>query len=418
MTAVTTDRQPHSVPADRPVVLLVESRRATFTENVLSRDDVTVVLLRFDSIALTQEYKDRTAAVPTFTLDTSAPLEREAERYLQWVAQTGLVPTYFCNPNEALQADAQKFAELAGLPHLSQEQVAWVRNKMTMKDRYAELGISHPAYRPVKTLADVESFAQAHGWPVILKPIDSDSCINTYRIDSAEGLADIPALDPQLHWMVEQFIRGREFQLCAVIARGKVVDAYLSKNPAPILEVLDGAINANITYAPSEVLEVDAKALAQQLTDGLAIPYGYLHGEFFLTDDGEFYMSEVAARLSGCEVPMNHGLAYGFDFLNVVLDTYLDRVPEPTYTQDRAVGDLLLPTRPGRLVAISTEEELRKLPGVIGAHLTARPGDVLDPPRASHASTGYVHVEGATADEVEQRMQAILDHFVLEVEAA
>ncbi|MDH6703334.1 biotin carboxylase [Kitasatospora sp. MAA19] len=399
----------------RPVVLLVESRRATFTDSVLSRDDVSVVLLRFDSVQLTPEYVERTADLPTFTLATAAPLEEEAARYLAWIETVGERPQYFCNPNEALQASAQRFAALVGLPHLTEEQVAWVRNKKTMKDRYAELGIPHAAYRPVTVLADVEAFGADHGWPVILKPIDSDSCIGTYRIDSPAGLADIPPLDPQLEWMVEQYIPGREFQLCAVIARGQVVDAYLSKNPRPIIEVLDGAINANITYAPSEHLPVDAKALAQRLTDGLGIPYGYLHGEFFLTEDGEFHMSEVAARLSGCEVPMNHGLAYGFDFLNVILDTYLDRVPVPEYTRDRAVGDLLLPTRPGRLVSISTEEELLRLPGVIGAHLTVQPGDLLDPPRASHASTGYVHVEGATADEVEQRMQAVLDHFELKV---
>ncbi|MFE2308096.1 ATP-dependent carboxylate-amine ligase [Streptomyces sp. NPDC059411] len=383
----------------RPVVLLVESRRATFTDSALSRDDVTVVLLRFDSVELSPHYVQRTSHVPTFTLETAAPLEDEAARYLRWTADAGIRPQFFCNPNEALQADAQRFAALVGLPHLGREQVGWVRNKMSMKDRYAELGIPHPAYRPVDTLRDVEAFAADHGWPVVLKPVDSDSCIATYRIGSTEGLAAVPPLDPALEWMVEEFIDGREFQLCAVVARGQVVDAYLSKNPRPILEVLDGAINANITYAPGERLPVDARALAQQLTDGLGIPHGYLHGEFFLTEGGEFFMSEVAARLSGCEVPMNHGLAYGFDFLGVVLDTYLDRVPVPEYTKNRAVGDLLLPIRPGRLVRISTGDELRRLPGVIGVHLTATRGDLLDPPRASHAATGYVHVEGATADE-------------------
>lgn len=404
--------------AERPVVLMVESRRATFTESVLARDDVDTVLLRFDSVPLTQEYLDRTADVATFTLDTAKPLEDEAARYLRWVATTEVVPEFFCNPNEALQADAQRFASLVGLPHLSQEQVAWVRNKMTMKDRYAELGIPHAAYRPVEKPADVEAFAAEHGWPVVLKPVDSDSCIGTHRLDSPSELAAVLPLDPRLDWMVEEFISGREFQLCAVVADGRVVDAYLSKNPRPILEVLDGAINANITYAPSERTPLDAKELAQRLTDGLRIPYGYLHAEFFLTDEDEFRMSEVAARLSGCEVPMNHGLAYGFDFLHVVLDTYVGRVPVPRYTRDRAVGDLLLPVRPGRLVDITSEEELLRMPGVIDARLTARPGDLLDPPRASHASTGYVHVEGATADEVEERMRAVLQRFELKVREA
>jgi len=404
-----------TTPPARPAVLLVESRRSTFTESVLNRDDVDVVLLRFDSVPLTEEYLKRTADVATFTLATAAPLEEEAARYREWIRDAAVVPGHFCNPNEALQASAQRFAALVGLPHLSEEQVAWVRNKATMKDRYAQLGIPHAAYRTVSAPEDVLEFAGVHGWPVILKPIDSDSCISTYRLDSPQDLDPLLPLDAGLSWMVEQYISGREFQLCAAIAHGKVVDAYLSKNPRPIIEVLDGAINANITYAPSEKLPVDARELAQRLTDGLGIPYGYLHGEFFLTDDGDFYMSEVAARLSGCEVPMNHGLAYGFDFLGVVLDTYIDRDPVPAYTRDRAVGDLLLPIEPGKLVSITGEEELRGMPGVLDAHLTARPGDVLDPPRASHASTGYVHVEGATADEVEERMQAILDRFELVV---
>jgi hypothetical protein len=241
MTSPTTNPTANPSATVRPVVLLVESRRATFTDSVLNRDDVEVVLLRFDSVALSPDYVERTVDVPTFTLATAAPLEDEAARYLRWLETAGIEPRFFCNPNEALQADAQRFAELVGLPHLSQEQVAWVRNKKTMKDRYAELGIPHAAYRPVTALQDVEAFAADHGWPVVLKPIDSDSCIGTYRIASPVELAAVPPLDPQLDWMVEQFISGREFQLCAVVARGRVVDAYLSKNPRPILEVLDGA---------------------------------------------------------------------------------------------------------------------------------------------------------------------------------
>jgi hypothetical protein len=80
------------------------------------------------------------------------------------------------------------------------------------------------------------------------------------------------------------------------------------------------------------------------------------------------------------------------------------------------VGGLLLPTAPGRVVHISSEEELLRLPGVLGARLTVQPGDVLDPPRASHASTGHVRVEGATADEVEERMHTVLRHFELKVD--
>ncbi|MFD1277055.1 hypothetical protein ACFQ51_50375 [Streptomyces kaempferi] len=60
----------------RPAVLLVESRRAAFTDSVLARDDVDVVLLRFDCVPLSEDYLRRTAHLPTFTLRTAAPCTR------------------------------------------------------------------------------------------------------------------------------------------------------------------------------------------------------------------------------------------------------------------------------------------------------------------------------------------------------
>jgi biotin carboxylase len=400
----------------KPCVLLVEVRRPTFIDSALARDDIDVVLLHFDTVQLTDEYLTRTVDVPRFTVAGGVLLEAEAERYLAWIAQIGAVPAYFCNPNETVQVQAQRFARLVGLPHLSEQQVSWVRNKIEMKIRYDALDIPHAKYGRVRTTGDIAGFADSHGWPVVLKPVDSEACIDTYRVAARSELADLPELTLEREWIVEEFISGREYQLCAIVARGQVLDAYLSQNPRPILEVLDGEINANITFAPSEPVPVDAKTLAQRLVDGMRIPYGYLHGELFVTREGEFVMSEIAARLSGCEVPANHGLAYGFDFLSAVLDTYLDRVPRLNYTRDRAVGDLLLPTRQGVVRRVSTDDELMDLPGVISSHVQAHPGDVLDPPRASYACSGYVQVEGATATEVEQRMRHVLDVFVLDVD--
>jgi biotin carboxylase len=402
--------------SDKPCVLLTEVRRPTFLDSALAREDVDVVLLHFDDVKLTEDYLGRTADVPRFTVRSPVPLEDEAARYREWTTGLSSVPTYFCNPNETVQLRAQRFAGLVGLPHLPEERARWVRDKVAMKQRYAELGIPHAAYQRVRHGEDVVRFADRFGWPVVVKPVDSEACIDTYRLDGPADLAEVLPLAPERSWIVEEYVRGREFQLCAIVADGKVLDAYLSRNPRPVLEVLDGEINANITFSPSEPLPVDPVAIAQRLADGMRIPCGYLHGELFVTDSGEFVMSEVAARLSGCEVPTNHGLAYGFDFLGAVLDTYVGRVPELRYTQDRAVGDLLLPTRPGRVVRISTGEELLGLPGVLGGRVDARPGDVLTPQRASFASSGYVQVEGATADEVEQRMRHVLDVMVLDVE--
>lgn len=403
----------------RPVVLLVDGRPSTFVDNALTRDDVSIVLLRLSTALaeLPPEYLERTAHLPAFVARVD-DLAGEAARYLEWTRGLAEVPTYFCNPQEPLQETAQPFAELVGLPHLTREQVAWVRHKPSMKDRFAEIGVGAAGYRVVRSVAEAGEFGAENGWPVVLKPMDSFACIGTYRLDGAADLAGVPELDPGRGWMVEEFLRGTEYQLCALVLGGKVLDAYLSLNPAPILTVLDGAINANITYARSEPQPFDAKAVCQDLVDGLGLDHGYFHGECFITEDGGLRIGEVAARISGCEVPANHGMAYGFDMHRAILDTYVGRMPDLGYTEDRAVGDLLLPTRPGRVTRITSREELLGLPGVMGARLKAGVGDVLVPPRASYASSGYVHVEGPTADEVTRRMHGILDRFVIETEPA
>jgi hypothetical protein len=410
----------HTPPAARPAVLLVEGRRAAFTDHVLSRDDVDVVLLRPDCLPLSEAHLRRTAHIPTFTLDTAAPVQDEAARYLRWMKGTKnlLRPYFFCDPDRAPQAATERFAALVDLPHPAGERAGRVPDRTALYECYDRLGIPHAAYRTVRGPDDITAFGNAHGWPLLLKPVDARSRTGARRVESPAALAHLPPPDPAAEWMAQEYVTGRALRLSALVARGQVLDAYLSTKPRPAPRAdLDDALDtldATITYAPGEEIPLDARELAQQLADGLEIPFGALHGTFWLTDDGRFVMGEAAAGLDGCDIPVNHSLAFGFDLLHAVLDTYLDRVPLPRYTRDRAVGDLRLPAVAGRVVHISSAEELLRLPGVIAARLTARPGDVLHPPHPAPA--GQVRVEGATADEVEQRMHAVLAHFELKVD--
>lgn len=416
--------------ADRPVLLLVDNRPSDFTRYVLSRTDVSVVLLRFDDFAdrtpnwpswgrLPQWHRDATAHVPSFDVRADQPLEREASRYSAWVTSLAAPPQFFCNPEEHVQDLGQRFAGLVGLPHLADQQVRWVRNKAEMKDKFSELGIASARYRRVATIAEIRQFAHTHGWPVVLKPVDSFATIDTHRIDSSAQLEQLAPTLPSRDWMVEEFVEGQEYQLCALVARGSVLDTYISINPSPLLETLDGAMNADVTVGPHCAefsLRTHVRYLVQRLVDGMRLDHGYLHMEFFVSADGTIRMSEIGARLAGCGIPSNHGLAFGFDIFGATLDLYLQRVPELHYTNDRCVGDLLLPTQPGRVMSVTPLDDLLKLPGVISAKLEVAVGDVVTERRASNSRSGLVHVEGASVDEVLERMRTVLAAFVLTVE--
>ncbi|GAA2221748.1 ATP-dependent carboxylate-amine ligase [Streptomyces nogalater] len=402
--------------ARRPALLLVVSRRRRFTRHVLDRPDIDTVLLRPE--ASTVEVPD---GRPAFRLRAGVLAQEEAARFRRWLTDLGLPrPAFFCNPDEAAQPSAHRFAAAAGLPHLSPRQVRLVTDKLAMKELFAAAGLSAARFRAVTSATEVKEFADRYGWPVIVKPAVSGSAVDTWKVDTDRLAAVDLALRsrPDRRWIAEEYIRGTEHQLCALVYEGEVQDAYIAVNPAPLLDALDGAINGDITLAPSEPEPVDGRAVAQRIADALGFRAGYLHGEFFIRDDGSFVMGEIAARLGGAELPTSHGLSRGFDMLAAVADVYVGRRPALTYTRDRSVGELLLPARPGIVTDISSLAELMTVPGVISGALTAAVGDRIDPPRASNASSGHVHIEGENSGVVRARMAEVLRRFRLEVTQA
>jgi biotin carboxylase len=396
----------------RPVLALVLSRRRRFTRHVLDRPDIDTVLLRPASSPVGVP-DDR----PVFVLREDAPPAREAARFREWSARLGLQPEYFCSPDEAAQPSAHRFAAAAGLPHLSPEQVRRATDKTAMKELFADAGLPAARFRVVTSAAEVAEFAAGHGWPVVVKPALSGSSVDTWRVRPD----DLAAIDrtlrsrPERTWLVEEYVRGTEHQLCALLHAGDVLDAFIAVNPAPMLDTLSGAMNADITLAPHEREPLDGREVARRIAHALGYRDGYLHAEFFLRPDGSFVMGEIAARLSGAALPDNHGLSRGFDMMAAVADLYVGRRPALAYTLARSVGDLLLPARRGVVSKISPLEELLALPGVISGELTASAGDRLDPPRASNACVGHVHIEGEDSDVVLKRMTDVLSAFTLDV---
>ncbi|GAA3261631.1 ATP-dependent carboxylate-amine ligase [Streptomyces lavendulae] len=399
------------------VLLMVDDRPSSFTRYAARELAGRLVLLRFADTRpdLPEDYLLETAHLPAFWVREGAAPAEEARRYREWAAGLPTAPTRFCNPSEPRQAAAQRFAELAGLPHLTERQVDLVRDKAAMKACFRELGLRTAEFERVRSAEGIERFAGRHGWPVVLKPVDSFACVDTHRLDGPDGLAgiDLAARD----WMVEAYLGGTEWEVCAIVLGGEVLDAWPSAMPCRPLDIVDGAMNANISVGTGEGPPVDLRALVQRIVTGMGIDHGYAHMEFFLID-GEVYAGEIGVRLAGCEIPANHGHAYGFDVFGATLAVYLGRRPDLGYRERRCAGDLLLPLPGSGLVRrITSREELLGMPGVIDAVLKVRAGDTVTARRASHNASGYAHVVGASVGEVESRMREVLARFTIEVVA-
>jgi len=387
------------------------------------RTDIVPILLRpIGGDAFGPEYLEATQHLHRFYVDLTADLTSETNRFRTWCAERKFEPDTLCCMTESLQEYWQAFARQIGVGRIPADVVRALRHKPTMKEWIRRAGLATAEYAEVSVTEDVLHFARRQGYPIVLKPVDGAGAEDTFVLHCTTDVLAHAQILSSKPMMVETFIADREYECSALIARGEVLDVYPSVMPASMLEAANGAMNADISVGGQLhwVPVNDLRSVIQQLVSGFGLTEGYLHLELFASSDGaRLHISELALRYPGCEVAKNHGLALGFDIARATIDTYLGLIPELRYTRNRCVGDLMLPYKPGRIRRLSTPDSLRAIPGVIEVHLGVSKGDVLpEVAKASDVSSGWVLIEGADPHEVEQRMQQILDQYMIETEPA
>ena len=119
---------------------------------------------------------------------------------------------------------AARIRESFGLPGMTVEQTLPFRDKELMKQKIDTVGIRTPWHVSATTVAEVWEAAERVGYPLIVKPIAGAGSADTYRVDSAEELADVlPLLRHVPEVSVEEFIDGEEFTYDTVCAGGSIL---------------------------------------------------------------------------------------------------------------------------------------------------------------------------------------------------
>ncbi len=395
-------------------------RPCSFNDALLERSDVLPILIRFPETfaRFSPEYIERTEHLPSFMTDPSRTAQWEAARFASWCDAKGLRPDSFCCMSEPQQIFGQAFARALGLPALPEGVTRSLRDKRAMKRRLCAAGLRTAKFSSVRDVEDLLDFGEVHGYPVVLKPIDGWGTLDTVLVRTpAEAQTHRTRIERRGTMMAETFIPHEEVECCALLFEGRVLDTFVSRMPGAPLDVArHGALNANISVGPAKAAYgLDFDALTQRVVDAFGLRHGYLHMELFVGPGGsEAVIGELALRYPGCEIAKNHGLAHGFDIADATVDLYLGREPTLRYTDDRCVGDLLLPYAPGRVEHFTSAAQLSRLPGVLEVHLGIERGEVLPPqPASSFACSGWVFVEGTSPAQVEHRMREVLRRYQL-----
>ena len=121
--------------------------------------------------------------------------------------------------------------EKTGIPGTS-PRTAWLcRDKPAMKDALREAGIPCAQSTRATTPEDARAFAEAVGYPLIIKPPAGAGASGTYRVKDAAQLEDVIAASglAEGHAVaVEEFIEGHEGYIDTLTINGEVAHEFIT----------------------------------------------------------------------------------------------------------------------------------------------------------------------------------------------
>lgn len=205
---------------------------------------------------------------------------------------------------ERLVVAAADARALLRLPGLSPEAARLCRDKVKMKEAWRRAGIPCAQSALVRTEAELASFTEQVGFPVIVKPRAGLGSQKTFRLERAGDLSKVASLfrlGSGGEAAVEEYIEGHEGFYDTITIAGAPAFEFVSHYYPSVLEALSNRSIApqiaatNRLEAPGyrELFEAGRKAIA-----ALGITDSATHMEWFFGPKG-LKVSEIGARPPG-----------------------------------------------------------------------------------------------------------------------
>jgi 5-(carboxyamino)imidazole ribonucleotide synthase len=169
----------------------------------------------------------------------------------------------------------------------------FTQDKLSMRERLADLGVPCPRSEPVSSLADVVAVAERSGWPVVLKAVSGGyDGRGVWVCGSPAEAAEVLCHGVQL--LAEEHVPF-ERELAVLVARSP--SGHGAVYPVVQSVQRDGICVEVLAPAPglSEVMALDAQRLSLELARELDVT-GLLAVELFQTRTGGLLVNELAMR--------------------------------------------------------------------------------------------------------------------------
>ena len=350
-------------------------------------------------------------------------VEETVSKALQYNKKIRSVDGVICIASDVPLTVASVAHEL-GLPGITVETARLASDKIAMKERFAEKGISIPWFCRVDSVIHLRHIVSEHGFSVVLKPVDSRGARGVLRLTESINLnwayEHSVSFSPSGRVMVEEYLEGPQISTESAIINGQAFTPGFTDRNYEFLERFKPYIIENGGHQPSVLTQRQQNSvsrLAERAALAMGITTGIAKGDMVLTRDGPKVI-EIAARLSGGwfstdQIP----LATGVDLIGAAIKMALgEQIPEddliPRYQKGVAIRYFF--PEPGRVVKIKNEEQCMKISWVHKIGFFVKPEDIIEPVTNHTRRAGFVIAMGDTQAQAVERAEQIVEKIKIE----
>lgn len=261
------------------------------------------------------------------------------------------------------------------------EDMAVVKYKSRMKERYARAGIPFARYHLVENEEGCRKFIAEVGYPVVVKPDNGVGANATFKLNSDEELKEFLSLGLD-GYIMEEFIDGEICSFDAIVnSRGEPIFETGNCTPVSLMDVVNEQKDS-IFYI-EQYLPVAVRERGEAALKSFGVKSRFVHFEFFrllsdchLGKKGDIVALEVNMRPSGGISPDMMNYANGVDVYKIWADMIAyDGTLLPLNNEHNYCA--FIGRRDGADYALSDEEALQEYGAKVKAY--GRVADALAP---------------------------------------
>lgn len=365
------------------------------------------------------EAADVTLLIDYTHWETAAPLIRAAHEVYGF--------TWAMSLAEPALETVGRINDLLGLEGTPHAVVRRFRDKLEMRGVLAGAGLADVAAELVDGPEALTAFGEAHGYPLILKPVDGLGSRGVTRIDGPQEVSgaweraaslrgrtdlELSQFHPVDRFLVEQYIDGPEYSVEAVSAKGahavvaiteKITDGAVERGHAQPARLTAGQESELVAYV-GEFLTV------MGLRDGLS------HTEVRLSSAGPRVI-ESHDRVGGGRIMDLTRHVHGVDLEEYAVAGPFGLMPplpaSPAPRAGAAAATRFLTAEPGEVVEVQGLDEVRAHPGLLDVDPGVSPGDLVRPVTENFDRIGQLVARADTTDAAVELCEALVDKITV-----